>query len=126
MNILSKNKGIGPLLIILYPLADIFYNSFTNKMHYSTFSIAYFTFYIVVTLVQQNYLFSSKILVFCLISFEYMIFLYYRSGSSLIQFFLFIMMLNIFSSKDYMLMLNNYITKHKRIIEFVIIAYIFF
>lgn len=126
MNMISKYKSIGPLFIILYPLADILYNTFSNKMHYSTFSIAYFTIYIIITLIQESYLFSKRILVFCLVTFEFFIFLYPKSGSTLIQFFLFILLMNIFSSKHYLSILDIYITEHKKMISFVIIAYIFF
>ncbi len=126
MNYKFNYKELPFLLMVFYPVADITYNTFVSELHLTTFNSIYFTLLIVLSFAFYKYLINKMVLA-CLVLFAlYLLSEYSKSGSVTIQFFLFLLTVSIFSSKEYLNKLKKYIDKNNILIIIISITYILF
>lgn len=117
-------RKLSFMLLICYPLADILYNIFTKAESYSTFSILYMGVCLGLLVCARGYVLTKNIVYIALLFMVYLLFFFTKSGSVLIQFFLFLIFLYIGTRKNYLNIGREIMKNSSQIIQWMMVIYI--
>lgn len=120
---LKITKEFSYCLLLAFPLVNMIYNTLLGDFHYSTFSIGYFLVTILSLLSSDKYLLTKKFLIIIFIASMYCLLGYEKSGSIVIQFFLFAIFADFYSNKKLLHRLNNYIEEKNTLLFCIYVLY---